>query len=179
MPFPIVESIEKIIIEAPGGFVRQIKNPTKRSPRTRFKKQGQIKMAKEAALKDVSKQELAEAYSKLKARTRNAQVVAKKEGEALISDALTVGTGWGVGYVMGQRVADVDPTDEDAMAEAQQMAGIDIDLLIGGSAAVIGLMKLGGKQSDAVRAIGIGALAEWAGRLGYEQGVESKEEEGA
>ena len=34
-------------------------------------------MAKVAALKDVSKQELAESYSKLKARTKNAQTQAK------------------------------------------------------------------------------------------------------
>jgi len=139
-------------------------------------------MAKEAALKDVSKQELAEAYSKLKARTKTAQVQAKKEGEAIIRDALTVAAGGGLGYLMGQREARVDPTltgeaREEALATEQQVGGIDLDLLIGGACAAVGLMKLGGKMSDTVRAVGIGGLAEYAGRLGYEKGLESEKEE--
>ena len=130
--------------------------------------------AKEAALKDVSKSELAEAYSKLKARTKNAQTTAKKEGEALIQDAITVGAGGGLGYLMGDRAGGIDQSltgeaREDALADAQQVGGIDLDLLVGGAAAAIGLMKLGGKMSDTVRAVGIGGLTEYAGRVAYDK----------
>ena len=62
-----------------------------------------------------------------------------------------------------------------------QMAGMDIDLLVGGAAAVAGLTKMGGKMSDTIRAVGIGALTEWAGRTFYESGFEKAleaEEEG-
>lgn len=142
-------------------------------------------MAKEAALKDVSKQELAESYSKLKARTKNAQVQAKTEGEALVKDALTVASGGGLGYLMGQRRAEAADAAakaghaegseeyEQLVAEGGQVAGIDLDLLAGGAAAAAGLLKLGGKMSDTVRAIGIGGLTAYAARVGYEKGEDS------
>ena len=140
-------------------------------------------MAKEAALKDVSKAELAEAYSKLKTRTKSAQTSAKKEGEAIIRDAITVASSGGLGYMMGQRHAEGEEEAvkknlsgekaEEAIAEAGQVGGIDYDLLVGGAAAAVGLMKLGGKMSDTVRAVGIGGLASWASRMGYEKGEDS------
>ncbi len=138
---------------------------------------------KDAALKDVSKTELAESYSKLKARTKNAQLTAKKEGEMLIEDALTVAAGGGLGYMMGQRHAEGEETAlkeglsgeelETAIAEAGQVGGIDLDLLVGGGAAAAGLLKLGGKMSNTVRKIGIGGLTAYAARIGREKGIES------
>ena len=152
-------------------------------------------MAKDAALKDVSKQELAEAYGKLKSRTKNAQMQAKREAELLIEDVITVASGGGVGYLMGQRRAEAadawlkdNPggsldSDEarEAIAEGGQVAGIDLDLMIGGVGAAAGMLKLGGKMSNTVRKIGIGALTAYASRVGYEKGEESvteAEEEG-
>lgn len=136
-----------------------------------------------AEAKEVSKKELADAYAKLKSRTKNAQEVAKKQGEELIRDAITVASGGALGYYMGMMEAEADTegkSDEDAeaaIAENQQIAGIDLDLLVGGAAAAAGLMKLGGKMSDTLRAVGVGALAEWAGRTAYDSGLESKSEE--
>ena len=142
-------------------------------------------MAKDAALKDVSKQELAEAYSKLKSRTKTAQQTAKAEGEALVEDALTVAAGGGLGYLMGQRHADAavqaikdghaDGSEEfeEAVAEGGQVGGIDLDLLVGGAAAAAGLLKLGGKMSNTVRKIGIGGLTAYAARIGRDKGIES------
>lgn len=140
-------------------------------------------MAKDAALKDVSKQELAEAYSKLKSRTKSAQVAAKKEGEALVEDALTIAAGGGLGYLMGQRRAEAaEAADKEgltgddraaAIAEGGQVGGIDLDLLVGGGATAVGLLKLGGKMSNTVRKIGIGGLTAYAARIGYEKGEDS------
>jgi len=142
-------------------------------------------MAKDAALKDVSKQELAESYSKLKARTKNAQIQAKREGEALVEDVLTIAAAGGLGYLMGQRHADAaetalangiakdSPEYFEAIAEGGQVAGIDLDLLVGGAAAAAGMMRLGGKMSNTVRKIGIGGLAAYASRVGYEKGEDS------
>lgn len=141
---------------------------------------------KDAALSDVSKQELAEAYSKLKSRTKSAQLQAKKETEALIEDALTVAAGGGLGYLMGQRHAEAEDAaikeglsgDElaEATAEGGQIAGIDMDLLVGGAATAVGLMKLGGKMSNTVRKIGIGGLTAYAARVGREKGIDSVKE---
>ncbi len=142
-------------------------------------------MAKDAALKDVSKQELAESYSKLKARTKNAQTQAKREGEALVEDVLTIAAAGGLGYIMGQRQAEAaeaaikDGHDEDSekfaemVAEGGQVAGIDLDLLVGGAAAAAGMFKLGGKMSNTVRKVGIGGLAAYATRMGLEKGEDS------
>lgn len=143
-------------------------------------------MAKDAALKDVSKQELAEAYSKLKSRTKNAQMQAKKEGEALVEDALTIAAGGGLGYLMGQRHAEAEEAalkeglsgDElaEAIAEGGQVGGIDLDLLVGGAATAAGVLKLGGKMSNTVRKIGIGGLTAYAARIGREKGIDSVKE---
>ncbi len=137
-----------------------------------------------AEAKEVSKKELAEAYAKLKARGKNAQEVAKKQGEELIRDAITVASGGALGYYMGMMEGEADTagkepgTEEydEAVAENQQVAGIDLDLLVGGAAAAAGLMKLGGKMSDTLRAVGVGALTEWAGRTAYESGFDSATE---
>lgn len=148
----------------------------------------EFNVAKEdAALKDVSKTELAEAYSKLKSRTKNAQVQAKKEGEMLIEDVLTIAAGGGLGYMMGQRHAEAEEaalaeglSGDDlaaAIAEGGQVAGIDLDLLIGGGAAAAGLLKLGGKMSNTVRKIGIGGLTAYAARIGMEKGKDSVQAE--
>ncbi len=146
-------------------------------------------MAKDAALKDVSKQELAESYSKLKARTKNAQTQAKREGEALVEDVLTIAAAGGLGWMMGQRHADAAEAAikdghaagsekyAELVAEGGQVAGIDLDLLVGGAAAAAGMFKLGGKMSNTVRKVGIGGLSAYAARIGYEKGEDSVTEE--
>ncbi len=139
-----------------------------------------------AEAKEVTKKELADAYAKLKSRTKGAQDASKKQGEELIRDAITVGSGGLLGYYMGQMAGEAE-TDKDwgsadeekqdeILAEYQQMAGLDIDLLVGGAAAVAGLTKMGGKMSDTIRAVGIGALTEWAGRTWYESGYDKAKE---
>jgi len=146
-------------------------------------------MAKEAALKDVSKQELAEAYSKLKSRTKNAQMQAKREGEALVEDVLTIAAAGGLGYIMGQRHAEAAEAAikeghaegsekyAEMVAEGGQVAGgIDLDLLVGGAATAAGMFKLGGKMSNTVRKIGIGGLSAYAARMGYDKGEDSVSE---
>jgi len=142
-------------------------------------------MAKESSLSNISKTELAEQYAKMKNRQQKAAQTAKAEGEALIRDAITVGTGFGVGFVMGRKrqegleAAGLDATQEDIekeIAKAQQIGGIDMDLAIGGGLAAMGLAKLGGKMSDTVRAAGIGALTSWASRTGHEKGMDGARE---
>ena len=132
-------------------------------------------MAKEAGLADISKKELAEQYAGLKRRMDKSRKQARDEGEALIRDVITVGSGAGVGYLMGQKEASVAGGSDEELAEAQQIAGVDMDLVIGGGLAAVGLMKLGGKMSDTVRAAGIGALTSWASRLAHEKGLEAED----
>ena len=67
-------------------------------------------MAKGTELKDVPKAELAEAYSKLKSRTKGAQEASKKEGEALVRDAITVASGGALGIGIGDRIIMLENT---------------------------------------------------------------------
>ncbi len=130
--------------------------------------------AKPAKLSDISKGELAESYSKLKGRIAKAQSTARSENEALIRDAITVASAGGLGYYMGKMEAEAGAgATEEQVAEKQQIAGIDIDLLVGGAAAAVGLTKMGGKMSDTVRAVGIGGLSAWASRAGHQKGLEA------
>lgn len=138
---------------------------------------------KDAALKDTSKQELADQYSKLKSRTKSAQLQVKKEGEMMIEDALTIASAGGISWLMGQRYAQAEDAAkkdgkggeelEAAIAEGGQIAGIDLDLMVGGAATVAGMLKLGGRQSNTVRRIGIGALAAYTSRLMLDKGHDS------
>lgn len=120
-------------------------------------------------LSELSKKELAEAVAKLKGRQQRATRAAREEGESLVRDAITVATAGGLGYYMGMQEKD-SPGDETAI----QVAGIDMDLLVGGAAAAAGLMKLGGKMSDTLRAVGIGGLSSYASRLGHDKALESE-----
>jgi hypothetical protein len=132
--------------------------------------------AKDAKLSQISKTELAEAYSRLKGRISKQAANARSQNEKMISDAITVASGGGLGYYMGkmEQEAGGAAATEDALAEKQQLAGVDLDLLVGGVAAAVGLTGMGGKMSDAVRAVGVGALTEWAGRVGYDKGTQAQ-----
>jgi len=129
------------------------------------------------ALKDMSKTDLAEQYHRLLMRTKKANQVAKQEGEALVRDMITLGSGALVQFWLAKSTRDAgqDPFSMgDATAEAQQFSGVDKDLAIGAVAAVAGLAKMGGKMSETVRAAGIGILTSYAGRLAYRKGGEAE-----
>lgn len=135
-------------------------------------------MASEKAnLSQISKTELADAYSKLKNRVQKSQQAAKSESENMIRDAITVASGGALGYYMGMMENEAGPgATEEQVAEKQQVAGVDIDLLVGGAAAAVGLTKMAGKMSDTIRAVGVGGLTAWASRVGHKKGLEAETE---
>jgi hypothetical protein len=127
------------------------------------------------ALKDISKTELADAYSKLKARTEKASRVAREEGERLTHDVITLGSAFGSAYGIGALAADA-ASDEEAK-EATQVMGVDYDLLGGGVLLGAGLFKVAGKSSDMLRCAGVGVLSQYLGRMAYQMGREGMGEE--
>jgi len=133
--------------------------------------------AEKTKLSQISKTELAESYSKLKAKNQKKLATARAESEQMITDAITIASGGGLGYYMGMMEAEAGPgATAEQVAEKQQIAGIDIDLLVGGAAAAMGLTGMAGKMSPTVRAVGVGGLTAWASRVGTEKGRESKTE---
>ena len=140
---------------------------------------------KDATLMDLSKQQLAENYAKLKARVKGSAITARREANAAVEDLLVVGTASGLGYLMGSYHAEAAEeavkdghapgTDKytEAVAEGGQLMGVDIDLIVGGVATGLGAFGLAGKMSNTIRKVGIGGLAAYGARIGYEKGEDS------
>ena len=128
---------------------------------------------------DISKKELMDAYSKLKTRTKRTNEIARKEGEAMMNNLITVGAGGLSGWYLGGEMKKASKGKTGAaLAKAQKNAGkisgVDIDLIVGGGALAAGMMKWGGKFSPTMSAIGTGVLGGYAFRRGYAAGVEVK-----
>lgn len=137
---------------------------------------------------DISKKELMDAYSKLKTRTKRTNEIARKEGEAMMNNLITVGatglSGWYLGGEMKKSIKAAasisDPKKKLAKLKASgKVSGVDIDLIVGGGALAAGMMKWGGKFSPTMSAIGTGVLGGYAFRRGYAAGIEVKNSNGA
>ena len=119
----------------------------------------------------LSHKELEEAYVRLKSKGKRANEVAKREGEGMMRNLVTVGSALGMGWYMG----DAEKSGLKAgktLEETQQISGIDADLIIGGGALAAGMMKWGGKFSETLSAIGTGVLSGYGYRRGHSMGVE-------
>ena len=126
-------------------------------------------MATPVKSSDISKKELMEAYSKLKMRTKRANEIAKKEGEAMMNDLLTVASAGLMGYYIGGEVKKARASGK-YVKKAAQIGGIDVDLIVGGGTLAAGMMKWGGKFSPTLSSIGAGVLAGYASRRGQAMG---------
>ena len=139
-------------------------------------------MSKDASLTEQSITDLADLYTKLKTRAKADKARAAKEGEMMLENLMCIASGGGLGYLMGQRYAQAEidamaenKTGEDlkeAIAEGGQIAGIDLDLLVGAAATAAGMFQLGGKMSGAVRQVGVGGLTAYAARVGHNKGFD-------
>lgn len=147
---------------------------------TQTENTGFIKMAdiKKAELKNISKEELAQVVSRYKARDKKSRAAAKQAAESLTADLVTVGSGAGLSYLMGMRLADAGAgATEDEIREKTQLFGaVDIDLAVSGAAAALGLTGMGGNMSEFLRNVGIGGLTSYAGRKAFFMAIEAKEE---
>lgn len=131
-------------------------------------------MASTPAVKSgLSRKELEEAYVRLKSKSKRANELAKREGESMMRNLVTVGSALGVGWYMGDAAKNA-ASQGKTVEEAQQISGIDTDLLIGGGALAAGMMKWGGKFSETLSAIGTGVLSGYAYRRGEKMGMEAK-----
>lgn len=126
-------------------------------------------MANSPVKSGLSRKELEEAYVRLKSKSKRANEVAKREGEGMMRNLVTVGSALGIGWYMGDAVKNKGTKTAE---EAQQISGIDTDLLIGGGALAAGMMKWGGKFSETLSAIGTGVLSGYAYRRGEKMGLE-------
>ena len=127
-------------------------------------------MANSPAVKaSLSRKELEEAYVRLKSKSKRANDVAKREGEGMMRNLVTVGSALGMGWYMGDAEKN---RGTKTVEESQQISGIDADLIIGGGALAAGMMKWGGKFSETLSAIGTGVLSGYGYRRGHSMGVE-------
>ena len=102
-----------------------------------------------ASLAKVSKEEAVSLAARYKKQIANIRDKGAKIGENVMETVLTVGAGAGLGYV--------------AAKYPGQWMSVDKEIWIGGGFLLLGLTGLGGdKMSDAMLALGNGALAAWA-----------------
>ena len=141
---------------------------------------------KKSELSKVSKEELATVIARYKKRDQKSRMQARRAAEQLTADLVTVGSGAGLGYLMGSRIASVendklgnaDPEAvEEALKEKTQIAGIDLDLAIAGTAAALGLTDMAGNMSDFLRNVGIGGLTAYGSRKAFFMAIEARDKE--
>ena len=119
-------------------------------------------MANSPAVKSgLSRKELEEAYVRLRSKSKRANDIAKREGEGMMRNLVTVASAGGMGWYIG---------DAAKKGTATDIQGIDIDILVGGGALAAGMMKWGGKFSETLSAIGTGVLSGYAYRMAEEKG---------
>jgi hypothetical protein len=119
-------------------------------------------MATPAKLSDVSKKELAEAYARLKQKTKRANEVAKAKTESMMNNLITVGSGFGMGWYIGS---------QEKNNASTKISDIDVDLIVGGVALAASMMDWGGKYNETLASVGSGVLASWGGRYGREMAL--------
>ena len=128
-------------------------------------------MANAPAVKTrMSNKELEEAYVRLKSKSKRANEIAKREGEVMMQNLITVGSAFGMGWYLGD--AEKNRAAGKTVEESQQIGGIDADLIVGGGALAAGMLKWGGKFSDTLSSIGTGVLSGYAARRGQKMGLE-------
>jgi len=121
-------------------------------------------MATDKNLSNLPKKDLADQYVRLKGRIKKAQDESKQMMEQVTQDLITVGTGAALGAFAGNKIRNGEVTSEDEAYELMEGSSLDIDLVVGAVCAGAGMMKMGGKMSDTIRAVGIGGLTSYASR---------------
>lgn len=139
-------------------------------------------------IEQASKKDLEDELTKIKLKEKKAKDQTKQKTEKLIESAATVGTAFGISTYLGgleKEVRKANPdfdqlSEEDRnkkLAEKQSVMGLDIDLVIGLGGVAVGMTEMAGSSSDLLNAIGIGALAAYAGRTQYAKAAHAVDEE--
>lgn len=99
-----------------------------------------------------SKQELSRAFQSVRSQLANAREKTEKVAEKTIGAALTVGAGYGTGYLSKQ------------FPGAKTVPGLEVDtpLAVGVLGLVVGVTGVAGKQSQHVLDVSEGILAGYA-----------------
>ena len=123
-------------------------------------------------LMKLSKEEIADGFTKMAKRAKTYKEKAARTAEDVMELALAGGAAFGVGWWLGNikgehAVNGTDPTDD------LKIFGMDKDLAVGIAVSAIGLTGLAGKKaSPAFKNAGIGVLAFWAGAAGERMAIE-------
>jgi hypothetical protein len=114
-----------------------------------------------ANINELSKQEWAEAYSRLKTKMSRDREKMAAATETLTGDLLTVGSAAGTGFLMGYLGKDGSGNEK--------LFGVDIDAIVGAAAWGMSVTGLAGNMGGTLGAVGAGALSGFASRLAMEQ----------
>ncbi len=142
-------------------------------------------------LSKLNKTQAIQVAHRMKARAKAVRANAEKMSERLMNGAISTGTGFVMGYWMGQAEAEYQDniakllaegkSQEDAEKEAadpRKWFGLDKDLVASGALATAALLNVGGRKvTPFVEAAAFGGLAGWAYSRGMDVAIESASEE--
>lgn len=141
-----------------------------------------------AALQEATKDELKERILKIKERQKREKIQEKEKQANLMESLIALGTAGGLSFYQGGKEKEVRDANADfdtlplekkqeLLAEAQGVAGIDLDLLVGGAGLVMAMTDMAGEYAGTFRAVGTGALSSWSARFFYNKAAHAVDEE--
>lgn len=139
-----------------------------------------------ATLEQASKDDLKDELLRIKQREKKLKDEAKERGQKIIGSALTIATAGVLGHVLGGRAHDemakadfADASEEQKeqrIADAQSVASIPIDVLVGLGGIALGLSDAAGDFSSFFLAAGTGGVSSFATRAAYRRAETAKPE---
>ncbi len=122
-------------------------------------------MANNTALRAVPREHLERMAMNMRRKARNQALDRTRMQRRLMTAVVGAGAAYGTGFLVGSRVKAGEPTD---------IAGVDMELVIGGGATLAGIFLQGksatSKVGEFLEAGGMGVIAYYAGSRGEQHG---------
>lgn len=128
-----------------------------------------------AQIEGAGKDDLIAELTKLKEKEKRVKASNAAKANKTVSAVVTVAAGAAGGYWMGSKRKEAEATEgfanktekeqQDLIAGAQQLVGVDADMLVGIAALGLGLTDVASDYSDMLLSAGAGFLASAASRM--------------
>lgn len=133
------------------------------------------------AIEKLPREQLAKMAVNMRRRARNEAL----DRARMVQRLLAVGVGTGAAYGMGMFMAGKEKEyatnaaaiEAGTMEDPRKLAGVDIEIVAGGGASLLGIVLQGKSGSrkigEIAEAAGVGVLSFWAGQKGLKAGMEA------
>jgi len=120
------------------------------------------------AIQSVPRDKLERLTLSMRKKARNAAIDKETMQRRVMTGIVGAGSAYATGFYMGRRAA---------KGESTKISGVDMELVLGGSATLLGIMMQGKSSSaragEILESAGMGVFAYYAGTRGEEHGSEA------